>query len=139
MTSHEVKEWLSRGFWLRQEKAQIVKMRQEVIDRLTNITQQIGNAAVSGTKDPHKFDVIAEFDLELKEKEEEIDKARRDIFKAIRSLPDRRLRVVMSARYLDCMKWPEIAEIMHYQERQVYRLHGKALAELAKTMDKRCH
>ena len=137
MTAQEVKQWLSRGFWLRQEKEQIVRERQELFDRLTSITQKTDGVITSSTKDPHKFDLIAEFDSELAECEKKIDRARGEIFRAIRSLSDHRLRVIMMARYMENMSWGEIATITHYQERHVYRLHGMALDELAKTIGKK--
>lgn len=137
MTAQEVKQWLSRGFWLRQEKEQIVLARQELYERLTSITQKTDGVITSGTKDPHKYDLIAEFDAELEAKEKEVDRARREIFRAIRSLSDRRLRVIMMDRYLENMSWTEIAAITHYHERHIYRLHGVALNELAKQLDKK--
>ena len=80
MNATEAKNWLSRGFWLRQEKEQILRMRSEVYDRLTNVTQNLSAVNTSGTKDPHRYDVLAEFDIELAEKEAEIDKARLEIY-----------------------------------------------------------
>lgn len=126
----EVKAWLSRGFWLRQEKEQITRSRQELFDRMTSITQNTEAVAVSGTKDPHKYDELAALDDELAEKEQELARASREIFSAIRAVPDSRYRVLLMARYYECLSWQEIATLTHYQERQVYRLHGAALAAI---------
>ena len=127
----DAKTWLSRGFWLRQEKEQIARMRSELFDRLTNITQDIGNEQTSGTKDPHKFDAIADLDMQLAAKEAEIDRAKLEIYNTLRNVKDSRYRLILIARYCECMSWPEIQAIMHYNERHVYRLHGLALQQVA--------
>lgn len=37
---------------------------------------------------------------------------------------------VMVHRYINCLTWEEIAEIMYWSKRTVQRLHGEALAKL---------
>ena len=133
----DAKTWLSRGFWLRQEREQIQRLRNEVFDRLTKCTQDLSDAPTSGTKDPHRYDVLAEFDIELAEKEAEIDKARLEIYNVISELNDARLRMILLARYCECMSWPEIQAIMHYDQRWVFRLHGKALLQVAPLIEKK--
>lgn len=49
---------------------------------------------------------------------------------ALAGLPDEKLRDVMRYRYIDGMKWEEVAVAMHIDYRWVLRLHGRALAEL---------
>ena len=49
---------------------------------------------------------------------------------AVEKLEDGRLRDVMRYRYIDGMKWEQIAVEMHYSYMQVCRLHGKALLEI---------
>lgn len=36
-------------------------------------------------------------------------------------------RLVMSMRYLECMKWKEIAYRLNYSVQAVYKIHGQAL------------
>ena len=38
-------------------------------------------------------------------------------------------RVLLLQRYINFRRWPEIAEDMHYSERNIYHLHGKALED----------
>lgn len=127
MTAQDVKSWLMRGVWLRREKEQVSRMREETFLRLTKVTQDFSGVVTSGTKDPHKYDAIAELDAELADKEAEIEKSLLDIYKAISSLEDDRLRVIMLARYYEGHTWVEVAKIANYDERQIYRLHGTAL------------
>lgn len=39
---------------------------------------------------------------------------------------------VLEMRYLECMRWEEIAYRLHYGIRHVFKLHGQALEELKK-------
>lgn len=39
---------------------------------------------------------------------------------------------VMIRRYIDCLDWEEIAELMFWSKRTVQRLHGKALEKLGR-------
>ena len=115
----DAKTWLSRGFWLRREKEQLERLREEVYTRLTKTTPSQGDGA-SGSPDPHKFDVIVSLDAELDEKIKALDKIRLEIFTAIQQLPDRRHRMVLLGRYYECLSWGEIATLMHYERRQVH-------------------
>lgn len=49
-------------------------------------------------------------------------------------LPSRESRMILRLRYVDALRWPRILEQMettglNYSERQMYRLHGRALNE----------
>ena len=39
-------------------------------------------------------------------------------------------KVVMSMRYLECMRWEKIAHQLHYSIQAVYKIHGQALIRL---------
>lgn len=53
-----------------------------------------------------------------------------DIARRIKKLRSRNEDDVLFYRYIKGMEWYEIAEQMHYSERWVLKLHGKALAHL---------
>lgn len=50
-----------------------------------------------------------------------------DIEQFINSLPEPRYRVLLKYRYLELLNWEPIAKKMNYSERQLRRLHGRAL------------
>lgn len=54
-----------------------------------------------------------------------------EAFARITRLPELAEQDVLIARYLQCKPWPVIAREMHYEERQVYRIHGRALQHFA--------
>ncbi len=77
--------------------------------------------------------------LRVMEQEERLDTEidqltakRAEIEKAIAAVPDEVQREVLTRRYLLYQDWSVIAEKMNYSERQVYRLHGKALTAVEK-------
>lgn len=81
-----------------------------------------------------KIQTTVEKIIEIEEKlDHEIDALvdlRNRIEAAVEKLEDGRLRDVMRYRYIDGMKWEQIAVEMHYSYMQVCRLHGKALLEI---------
>lgn len=81
-----------------------------------------------------KIQTTVEKIIEIEEKlDHEIDALvdlRNRIETAVEKLEDGRLRDVMRYRYIDGMKWEQIAVEMHYSYMQVCRLHGKALLEI---------
>lgn len=50
-----------------------------------------------------------------------------DINNVIKAVPDPRLQMLLELRYLMYKTWEEIAEILCYDARHVYRLHAEAL------------
>lgn len=56
---------------------------------------------------------------------------RQDIADWIDTVKDERLHLLLCYRYLDGLTWERIAENMHYSCKQIYRLHKKALGDLA--------
>lgn len=84
-------------------------------------TDKVGNAAAKLVD--HLNDLAAKKALRTE--------ARIQITRTIYSLEDGTLRVVLIQRYLRGLKWNQIAEFMGYDdERNIYRLHAKALDEI---------
>ncbi len=50
-----------------------------------------------------------------------------DIFRAIEEMADERERQILTYRYIQCLKWEEIAIKMHMEWAQVHRIHARAL------------
>lgn len=123
------KQWLSRGRGIDRELDALIRVRQETYDRLTSITPG-GGEGVSGTKDPHKFDRLAELDEMIQTRFEELLGVKSEILRAINTLQDSRQRQVMIGRYVELRTWEQIAVDMNYSYMQVTRLHGCALTAL---------
>ena len=50
-----------------------------------------------------------------------------EVLTAVEAVPDEREREVLTLRYIECLKWEEIAVKMHVEWAQVHRIHAKAL------------
>lgn len=122
---------------MRQEIEQLTRAQKEIETRLTNITQVTDGINASGTKDPHKFDALVALDIELDRKIQALDKTRLEIFTTIQRLPDRRYRMLLMGRYYEYLSWLEIAALMHYETRHLYRLHGAALQAIQPIIDEK--
>ena len=52
----------------------------------------------------------------------------KQIVQQIKRMKSRNESDVLFYRYIKAMDWWDIAELMGFSERQIYRIHGKALA-----------
>ena len=74
---------------------------------------------------------LVDYMNDLAAKKALMTEARIQITRAIYSIEEGALRVVLIQRYLRGLKWHQIAEFMGYDdERNIYRLHAKALDEI---------
>lgn len=63
--------------------------------------------------------------------------ALRDILSAIDSLKDERQKELLTRRYVTGQGFKEIREAMHYEETQIFVIHGRALVEINKWIARR--
>ncbi len=124
------KQWLNRGRHIDQEIAELENSRKRITERLTSITQNYDSDGAQATKDPHKFDRLAEIDGQISERADELIRIKAEIFATINRLPDRRQRMVLHSYYIDGKTWEQTAVDLSYSWRQVMRIHGHALKEI---------
>lgn len=62
--------------------------------------------------------------------------ALREILNAIDSVTDERQKEILIRRYVNGTGYPKIAEEMNYSEPRIYVLHGRALIEVNKWLEK---
>ena len=51
----------------------------------------------------------------------------RECYKKKISSVDGEFGILLNLRYVQCLKWHEIAKIMHRSVEMIYKMHGKAL------------
>lgn len=73
----------------------------------------------------------------LYEKKTEAEKALREILNAIDSLTDERQKELLIRRYINGDGYPVIGEAMHYSEPSLYVLHGRALININRWLEKK--
>lgn len=125
-----IKQWLTRARNIDREIDALVKARGELYDRVTKITQSFTGDVVQSTKDPHRYEKLAEYEIEIDKRIDQLIDVKREINAAINELQDWRLRMVLFERYLLGRTWEQIAVDMHFSYQHVCRLHGRALIEM---------
>lgn len=127
------KERLRRYIWLKQECRQL----QAYLERTMNDMASVSSPRLTGmphSTDTHGLDEIVVRYEEIVSKYEKrlklYQKETLAIEQAIEGLKDPRLRLLMRYKYMDGYKWETIADLMHYEVRWLYILHGQALQEI---------
>ena len=67
----------------------------------------------------------------------EITKSVGEIMAAIDSVPDEMQKTVLTLRYIEGKSWEDIQELISYERTQTLVIHGKALIEVNKWLEKR--
>lgn len=125
-------QWLSRARNVSREVEILERSRREEYERVTAIASQLsGSAGVSATKNPHKFDRLAEYSEALQRREEELLTLKREISDAISRVEESRYRILLHLRYCDCRSWLEIQYAMQYSKSSCHRIHSEAVACVA--------
>lgn len=108
-------------------------------DMATKATSTFQAERVSGTRQrsPMENAVVKIIDLE-NDIDRDIDKLvdlKLELISFISRLENPTYRLLLELRYLEGKTWEEVAEIMNYDLRLVYRLHGRALQEAEKLLN----
>ena len=62
--------------------------------------------------------------------------ALREILAAVESLPDERQKELLTRRYINGEGFPDVAAGMHYSETKMYVIHGRALIEINRWIER---
>lgn len=130
------KQWLLRVRNIDREIDALLREKQATRDRLTNITQNYSGDGVQSTKDPHKFDRLAELDSLIDSRVSELVRIKAETLNVISCLDNRLQREILCERYLGNKTFEEIAVQVHYSYKQVCRIHGKALIAIAPIIER---
>lgn len=128
------KDWLRRGWQIDQEINSLLRTKQETRDRLTSVTAGYDGESVQGTRDPHKYDRLAELDEKIDQRIDQLVAVKQEIMDAIAQVEDSRYRTLLTERYMEFKTWEQIAVDMNYTWRRVMQLHGEALIALGQVV-----
>lgn len=112
---------------------QITKELQRWQDLATRISPSYSDMPHGGGSDKVQTAAVevAELTDKLNRKLHQAIMVQENIKKLLESLDDIKLRQLMSYRYINGMRWEEIAERMDFNYRWVLRLHRKALNQIS--------
>ena len=130
------KKWLSRARRIDREINELLGMLQATRERLTKITQEFNRDTVSGSHDPHKYDKLLELEEKVDSRVDELIGVKAEILDMINQLPDRNQRICLCSYYLAMNTWEQTAVLLHYSYKQTLRIHGYALKEIDKLINR---
>ncbi len=112
---------------------QITKELQRWQDLATRISPSYSDMPHGGGSDKVQTAAVevAELTDKLNQKLHQAIMVQENIKKLLESLDDIKLRQLMSYRYINGMRWEEIAVRMDFNYRWVFRLHRKALNQIS--------
>lgn len=129
------KQWLMRARNIDREIDALLHSLSETRDRVLKITQSISGDTVQSTKDPHRYDRLAELEEEIDEKVDNLVRVKAEIVNTVARIDDQRLREILTRRYVDGATFEQIAVDMGFSWRQTHRLHGEALLRMEVVLD----
>ena len=124
------KQYLSRAFWLRKKIAAKEVHLEELRTQAEKSTQILtGMPRGSSTESSVERLAVMIADLSMEIELDELDLAlyEAQIKKVIDTVQDPACFEVLTYRYLAFHTWTQISDEMHYSNRQVFRIHAKAL------------
>lgn len=129
-----VVEYLSQAFYIDLRLKGKLDRLESLKSLAEKVTATLNATPVSGTRDVHKLDKvvckIVDLENEINKEIDALVDLKRDIRLMIDSVPCHDCRVVLELRYLNYMKWHQIAESMDRGIRAVHYIHAKAIAFL---------
>lgn len=132
MTIEEKKEYLKSYQSMAREIEQKQFSLSKLIDSRDRITTILSDMPKGGgNKDKMIIcDEIIDLQMDLKEKLKSAMKLRIDIKNKIEEIEDIDRRIVLSYRYIDNLKFDDIAEKMNFSVRMVFYLHDKGIKDI---------
>lgn len=74
---------------------------------------------------------LVDYEMELNNAVAEMVRCRKTAERIINSVEDRTQREVLTRRYIIGQRWEDIAFVMNYNIRHIYKIHGAALQSMA--------
>lgn len=104
------RQWLGRARDISSQLESWREVRQSLFDGLTKTTQNYSSDGAQTTKDPHKYDRLAELNEIINQKEKELDGLKLEITEKILCIPSGNQRAVLLSYYVAGKTVEEIAE-----------------------------
>lgn len=125
------KEYLSQLFWL-EDEINILAMEREQLFASTFkhsvwSDMKVQSSSVQTMEDTYVK--LIEYAKRIEEKSSRLIELKIKISEQIDEVETPQSRKLLRLRYVMGFKWDKISELMNYDQRWVYRLHGQALKE----------
>lgn len=108
-----------------------LKLKRKEIDNINIAYSEIKSKIINSLAEEKALKIV-ELEEEIKDLKVKRDKAIFEVRKIINKLEDENLVKLLELRYVDCMKWGDIAEIMGYSDKHIFYIRNKALKKIYK-------
>ena len=127
----EVKEYLQQLFWMEDEVKDLINERILLNSNTLRVSKlkdvNIQSSQVRTVEDTYLS--LIDFSIKIQQKGDELLNLKIQISSQIDEMHTPEYRRVLRYRYLMGFSWKKVAELMGYDERHIYRIHGNALQE----------
>lgn len=128
-----IKKKLQNYVWIKENIQSLEDRLLEIDTQLTKITANLSDDPVQTTKDPDRWTNLINERIEVEEMiNRELCRCLKEIQyieKLIEKLPERE-KLLMRLRYIDNLKWEEIAYKMNYTWQHMHRIHAEVLKKI---------
>ena len=139
--ANPAKEFLRSYRAILHRQNSLIRALANLRDRQTDVSVKINPDRVKAGGYNDKMAETAAAALELEDQIVEAERraafALSEILRAIEDVPDETLRAVLTLRYVEGLGWRYVAERMHYEQANIFILHGRALLAVNKWMEAR--
>ena len=140
------KEYLNRVrrqyYIVKQTEREVIEVRHDMLTiKASSLTEKVTGSTTSDLAD--KYIKIERYLDKVESEWDKLVDMRLDAKAMINSIPNHQQQAVLYARYINCMRWENIAIEMHYSLQGIFNLHSRALqsferinSEYLQTVDK---
>lgn len=133
MTREEVKKKL-QGYREAQRRLETAQMELAVFEAKLTPSMDYSKPRVGGSKVSDMADIVEKLSQAHSKIHEEYLRASEELIavkEMISRIEDVRARAILSRRYISCQHWDSISYEMRLDRRWIFRLHDRALDEIA--------
>lgn len=124
-------DWLSRGYKIDREVAALEAAKQSVLNDLTRGTSQLAPDKVQTSQvntSERMMLKYAELTAQIDRRIDALIDTKAEILAAINRVEDATLRALLVNRYVNLMRWEQVAISMNYNYPWTMELHRRALS-----------
>lgn len=128
-----VKEYLSQAYRIDQRINSKLEQVASLRDLSRKATATLSDMPHNPNKNVHSMEgiivKIVDLENEINRDIDDLVDLKRDVVALIKEIKNPEYQTLLELRYLSFKTWEQVAVIMRYDLRWIYRLHGKALKE----------
>ena len=132
----DINRYLNRAYWLTQTRDKLEREYEKKQKEVGNIS--VSNSEIKSNKIVSNVENKAIELISLKNNIDlhniKIEELKKEISCVISRVEDENLRDLLRLRYLEFRKWEDIAYILHYSDKHIFKKYNEALKEVEKIL-----